>query len=91
MNKNELAERIASHADLSMQKASACIQAIQDAIAAELGRGGDVRITGFGTFSVSTRSARTGRNPRTGEPINLPAKRAVRFAPAKALKEAVNS
>ncbi|WP_028586692.1 HU family DNA-binding protein [Desulfocurvus vexinensis] len=59
-------------------------------ITQELQRGGEVMLTGFGKFSVATRPARQGRNPKTGEPISIPASRTVRFAPAKGLKGAVN-
>ncbi len=90
MNKKELAECVAGDADLSTSLALRCIQSFTQAITEELAHGGEIRIAGFGTFSVTTRAARTGRNPRTGKAIEIPAHRAVRFSPGKALKESVN-
>ncbi len=91
MNKQELADCIATEIDCSTRLALRCIQLIEQAITQELARGGEVRVAGFGTFSTTTRTARSGRNPRTGEPIAIPARRAVRFVPAKALKGAVSA
>ncbi len=90
MNKKELAERVAGDAGLGTSLALRCIQSFTQVITDELARGGKVRIAGFGTFSVTTRAARTGRNPRTGKAIQIPDQKATRFSPGRALKESVN-
>ncbi len=90
MNKKELAERVANDLDISTSLATHCVQAFEHAITEELAQGREVRLPGFGTFSVTIRAARTGRNPRTGVTIDIPAQRVARFAPGKALKEVVN-
>jgi DNA-binding protein HU-beta len=86
MNKHELVEQVAGRAGLSRgQAAEAALAAIEFALAA----GGDVAITGVGRFSVAERAARQARNPRTGEPVDVPAGRAPRFAAGSQLKRAV--
>lgn len=90
MNKTELIERIASDADISKAAAGRALDALTNAITHRLKKGDTVQITGFGTFSVAKRPARTGRNPGTGEAIKVPAKRAPKFAPSKVLKDALN-
>ena len=89
MNKSQLVEQVAGRADLSQAQAAGAIEATMAAIEAELAAGGEVAITGFGRFSVAARSARQARNPRTGEPIEIPAGRAPRFSAGSQLKRAV--
>ncbi len=90
MNKNDLVAAVAASADLSKTDAQKAVDSVFDTIAGALGGGGDVRLVGFGTFSVSSRAATTGRNPRTGEAIKIPASKQPKFKAGKALKEAVN-
>ena len=90
MNKSELIDAIASSADLSKASASRALDAAVDAVTAELKKGGSVSLVGFGTFSVKDRAARTGRNPQTGETINIKAARIPSFKAGKGLKDAVN-
>ncbi|GMR04191.1 MAG: HU family DNA-binding protein [Thermodesulfobacteriota bacterium] len=89
MTKDELVEKIAGEADISKKDAAAALNAVTSGIASALANGDSVSLTGFGVFSVSNRAARTGRNPRTGEAIEIPASRGVKFKPGKALKDAV--
>ena len=90
MNKAELIERIAASADLSKASASRALDAALEAITKDLKKGNSVTLVGFGTFSIGKRSARTGRNPRTGETIKIKASKPPRFKAGKALKDAVN-
>ncbi len=90
MTKQELVQKVADDAGLNASQAKVAVEATFDAIVAELARGGDVSVSGFGKFSVSERSAREGRNPATGEPIQIAASKAARFSPAAALKKALN-
>ncbi len=90
MNKQDLVAQVATKADLSKQKAASAVDAIIDTIKGSLKKGDDVRLVGFGTFSVANRAATTGRNPRTGEPIKIPASKQPKFKAGKDLKEAVN-
>lgn len=90
MNKQELIAQIAAQADVSKQKASVALDAVIDAIRDSLKKGDDVRLIGFGTFTVAQRAATEGRNPRTGEKIKIPASKQPKFKPGKELKEAVN-
>ncbi len=90
MNKNDLVSKVAESADISKQKAASAVDAVIEAIKSSLKSGDDVRLVGFGTFSVSQRAATTGRNPRTGEPIEIPASKQPKFKAGKDLKEAVN-
>lgn len=90
MNKSELVELVAKKADLSKTKAQEAIEAVFDGIKASLKKGGEVRLVGFGTFSVSKRAATTGRNPRTGATIKIPARKQPKFKAGKELKDAVN-
>jgi DNA-binding protein HU-beta len=89
VNKNELVDQVAGRAGLPRAGAAGAIEAALAAIEQELAAGGEVSITGFGKFSVSERSARQARNPRTGEPIEVPAGRAPRFTAGAKLKQAV--
>ncbi len=91
MNKSELIDAVAQGADLPKTKAQDAIEATITAIRTTLENGDDVRLVGFGTFSVSARAATTGRNPRTGEAIQIPASKRPTFKAGKELKEAVNS
>ncbi len=90
MNKNELIAAVADSSDLSKADAARAIDATFDAITNALRGGGDVRLVGFGTFSVAARAATKGRNPRTGESIDIPASRHPKFKAGKALKDSVN-
>lgn len=90
MNKSELIDAIAAETDLSKAAAGKALDATLDAIKASLEKGEAVTLIGFGTFSVGVRAARTGRNPQTGEPLEIPESKAVKFKAGKALKEAVN-
>ncbi len=90
MNKNDLIDKVASSAGLSKADAGNALNAMLDGISGALAGGGEVRLVGFGTFSVGHRKATTGRNPRTGEPIDIPASNRPKFKAGKALKEAVN-
>ena len=90
MNKTELVDAVAEKADLSKADAGKAVDAVLDVITATLGRGEQVTLVGFGTFEVRDRAARTGRNPRTGETIEIKASRAPAFKAGKALKDAVN-
>ena len=90
MNKQDLVAKVATAADVSKSKAAQAVDAVIDAIKTSLKKGDDVRLVGFGTFSVAKRAATTGRNPRTGEPIKIPASKQPKFKAGKDLKEAVN-
>ena len=90
MNKNELISQVAEDSGLSKADATKAVDAVFDNIGGALGKGGEVRLVGFGTFSVSHRKATTGRNPRTGEAIKIKASNQPKFKAGKALKEAVN-
>lgn len=90
MNKQDLVSKVAETADISKTKAASAVDAVIDAIKGSLKKGDDVRLVGFGTFSVANRAATTGRNPRTGEPIKIPASKQPKFKAGKDLKEAVN-
>lgn len=90
MNKQELVDSVAKKTGLPKTKAQDAVQAIIETIKASLKKGDEVRLVGFGTFSVAKRAATTGRNPRTGEKINIPASKQPKFKAGKELKEAVN-
>ena len=90
MNKNDLIAKVADSSGLSKADAARAVDSVLGAISSSLGGGQDVRIVGFGTFSVAHRAATTGRNPRTGEAINIPASKQPKFKAGKALKDAVN-
>ena len=90
MNKNDLIASVASSAGLSKSDATRSIESLLDTITNALKRGEKVSIVGFGNFSVSERKATTGRNPRTGESIQIAASQKVKFLPAKSLKEMFN-
>lgn len=90
MNKNDLIAAVAESADLSKAKAGEVVDAVFSAIEKTLKSKEEVRLVGFGTFATSRREASKGRNPRTGEEIDIPASTSVRFKPGKTLKDAVN-
>ena len=90
MNKQELIGTVADTSGLSKGDASKAVEAVFDAISGALRKGDEVRLVGFGTFSVSKRKASTGRNPRTGEPMKISASSQPKFKPGKGLKDAVN-
>lgn len=90
MNKTDLIASVASNAGLTKVQAEKAVNAVFDSISGALSKGQDVRAPGFGTFSVATRSARQGRNPRTGEPITIRAAKLPKFKAGKNLKEAVS-
>ncbi len=90
MNKTELVDAVAESADLSKASAARAVDATLAAISGSLAQGDQVALIGFGTFLVRDRAARTGRNPRTGESIEIAAAKIPAFKPGKALKDAVN-
>ncbi len=90
MNKSELIDAVASETDLSRADASRATDAVLDSIIAALGNGDQVALAGFGTFSVRERAARAGRNPQTGETIQIKASKSPGFKAGKAFKDAVN-
>ena len=90
MNKSELIEAIAASADISKAAASRALDAMVESVTESLKQGDTVSLVGFGTFSVKERAARTGRNPQTGEPIQISAAKVPSFKAGKALKDSVN-
>jgi DNA-binding protein HU-beta len=90
LNKNELIGAVADGSGLSKTEAARAVDGVFDAITDALKSGSDVRLVGFGTFSVSKRAATTGRNPRTGESIQIKASNQPKFKAGKGLKTAVN-
>lgn len=90
MNKTELIDAIAKEANLSKADAGKALNAITDSISKALKKGDSVTLIGFGTFKVTNRAARTGRNPQTGKEIKIAARKAPGFTAGKALKDAVN-
>ena len=89
MNKAELVNHVAASADLSKAAAAEAVEAVLGGITGALAEGGSVSLVGFGTFSVAERAARTARNPRTGEAIQVAASKAPKFKAGKAFKDAV--
>jgi DNA-binding protein HU-beta len=90
VNKNDLIAVVADKSGLSKTDTTTAVDSVFDAITDALRTGGEVRLVGFGTFSVSQRRASEGRNPRTGEKIQIPASKQPKFKAGKGLKEAVN-
>jgi len=90
MNKNELISEVSKKADITKAKAAEAVDAFIACIEKSLKKGTDVRLVGFGTFTVVKRKATEGRNPRTGEVIKIAASKQPKFKPGKALKESVN-
>lgn len=90
MNKQELIEQIASEAGISKAAAAKVIDAFTDSVTTALKKGENVTLIGFGTFTVSQRAARTGRNPQTGKELKIAARKAPAFRAGKGLKDALN-
>lgn len=90
MNKNDLVAKIAEGADISKTAAANALNSLIDTVTQELTNGGDVALVGFGTFKVGDRAARVGRNPQTGEKIQIAAAKVPSFKAGKGLKDAVN-
>ena len=90
MNKTQLIEVIADKSGLKKKEAEAALNAMTEAVAQALKAGDKVQLVGFGTFEVKARAARSGRNPKTGETIQIAASKSPAFAAGKALKDAVN-
>ena len=91
MNKNELVSAVAEKVSLSKQQATEAVDAVFDVIGDALANGGDIRLVGFGTFSVGHRAASKGRSPSTGAEVDIPARNVPKFAAGKTLKDLVNS
>ena len=89
MTKTELVAAVAAKAELSKKDAEAAVKAVIDSVTEALADGDKVALVGFGTFEVKTRAARTGKNPRTGEAISIPASKVPSFKAGAALKNAV--
>lgn len=90
MNKSELVKHIATTAGITQVQATAALQAFETAVIDTLANGGELALIGFGTFKVNERAARTGRNPQTGEAIQIAAAKVPTFKAGKGLKDAVN-
>jgi len=91
MNKAELVAAMAEQADLSKKDAEKALKAFTDVVAEQLKKGDKIQLVGFGTFEVSERAAREGRNPQTGETMKIEASKAPKFKAGKALKDLVNA
>ena len=91
MNKTELVAAMADQAGLSKKDAEAALKAFTDVVSGELKKGGKIQLVGFGTFEVSERAAREGRNPHTGATMKIAASKAPKFKAGKALKDLVNA
>ncbi|MBR6954529.1 MAG: HU family DNA-binding protein [Clostridia bacterium] len=91
MNKQELVEKVASKAEITKAEAAKVVAATLDSISEGLVADGKVVLVGFGTFEIRTRTAREGRNPRTGDKIKIAASKVPAFRPGKAMKESVNA
>ena len=91
MNKQDLISHVSENAGLTKSDAANAVQAMLDAISESLKTGGDVKIAGYGNFQVAERAASTGRNPRTGEPVEIKAAKLPKFKPGKALKDMLNA
>ena len=90
MNKLQLTDAVAQKAGITKKDAAEAVNAVLEVIAETLAAGGDIKITGFGGFEVKTRAARTGRNPKTGEEVQIPASKYVAFSAGSTLKDKVN-
>ena len=90
MTKNDLIVQVSEVSNLTRIQATAAVEAAFDLITKALKAGDEVKIIGFGTFTVANRAARDGRNPRTGETVHIPASKAPKFSAGKGLKDAVN-
>jgi len=90
MNKNDLIAAIAEKSAMSKKDSEKTLKAFVEVVTEELVKGGKVQMVGFGTFDVSARAAREGRNPQSNKPIHIPASKAPRFKAGKVLKDSVN-
>ena len=90
MNKTELVAAIAEQAEISKKDAEKALKAFTDVVAEELKKGEKIQLVGFGTFEVSERAAREGRNPQTGEAMTIAASKTPEFKAGKALKDSIN-
>ena len=90
MNRNELVDAVSSKTDMRKSEASKAVDAVFEAIEDALKGGDEVRLVGFGTFSVASRAASEGRNPRTGEKIKIAASKQAKFKPGKGLRDSLN-
>jgi DNA-binding protein HU-beta len=90
VNRNELVDAVAGKADLSKSSANKAVEAVFESITGALKGGTEVRLVGFGTFSVARRAASEGRNPRTGEKIKIAASKQAKFKPGKRLRDELN-
>ena len=91
MNKAELIAAMSEKAEISKKDAEKALKAFTDVVAEELKKGEKIQLVGFGTFEVTERAARTGRNPHSGEEMNIPASKAPKFKAGKALKDLINA
>jgi len=90
VNRNELVDTVSGKTDMKKSEASKAVDAVFDAIAEALKGGDEVRLVGFGTFSVASRAASEGRNPQTGEKIQIAASKQAKFKPGKGLRDSLN-
>ena len=90
MNKTELIAAVAEQAEITKKDAEKAVKAFTDVVAAELKKGEKVQLVGFGTFEISERAAREGRNPQTGKTMKIKASKNARFKAGKALKDSLN-
>ena len=90
MTKADLVERVASEADMTKKDAEQLVEIIFDTIISTLNKGEKIELRGFGSFRLRERNSRKGRNPKTGESVEIPAKRVAYFKPGKELKEVIN-
>ena len=90
MNRTELVAAMAEKSQLSKKDAESALKAFIDVVSEEMQKGEKIQLVGFGTFEVSERAAREGRNPKSGEVMNIPASKSPKFKPGKALKDKVN-
>lgn len=91
MTKADLVERVAREAEMTKKDAEQLVEIIFESIVGSLNKGEKIELRGFGSFRVRERDARKGRNPKTGESVNIPAKRVAYFKPGKELKELINN
>jgi DNA-binding protein HU-beta len=89
VTKTQLVDSVQTRTGLTRKQSAEAVEAVLETVQEVLGRGGEVALTGFGKFSVTEREARTGTNPRTGEPMEIAATRVPKFSPASGLKQAV--
>ncbi|MGL4791049.1 MAG: HU family DNA-binding protein [Anaerotignaceae bacterium] len=90
MNKSELITAMVEKAEITKKDAEKALKAFEEVVTEELQKGGKIQLVGFGTFEVAERAARTGRNPKTGDAMDIKASKAPKFKAGKALKDAVN-